>query len=91
LVVDITGYHDKKMEAIKCFASQIHSADKNEPPTGISQPDFLAALEGRARHFGRLIGRTFGEPLLSRRPVPMADLLAHYELFPSIHPGINQG
>ncbi len=90
LIVDITDFHEKKMEAIKCFASQIHSADKNEPPTGISRPDFLAMLEGRARHFGRLIGCPFGEPFLSRRPVPMADLLGHYELFPSIHPGMNQ-
>ena len=84
LVVDITDFHDKKMEAIKCFASQIHSEDTNEPPTGISQPDFLAMLEGRARHFGRLISRPFGEAFISRRPVPMSDLLAHYELFPNM-------
>ncbi len=90
LVVDVTGFHEKKMEAIRCFASQIHSADKDEPPTGISQPDFLAMIEGRARYFGRLVDCTFGEPFLSRRPVPMADLLAHYELFPSIHPGMKQ-
>lgn len=90
LIVDVTDFHEKKMEAIRCFASQIHSADKGEPPTGISQPDFLAMLEGRARHFGRLIGCTFGEPLLSRRPVPMADLVAHYELFPSIYPRVSE-
>lgn len=90
LVVDVTDFHEKKMEAIRCFASQIHSDEEDEQPTVISRPDFLAMLEGRARHFGRLIGCPFGEPFLSRRPVPMADLLDHYELFPSIHPGMKQ-
>ncbi len=44
-IVDIDGFHDKKMEAVRCFTSQFHQEDSTEPPTGISEPDFLMKLE----------------------------------------------
>ncbi|MBM3317722.1 MAG: bacillithiol biosynthesis deacetylase BshB1 [Candidatus Eisenbacteria bacterium] len=84
-VVDVDGYHERKMEAVRCFASQFHSADSAEPPTGISQPDFLLRLEARARHYGGLIGRAFGEPFLVTRAVPVADPVEHYAPFPKIY------
>jgi len=80
-VVDIDGFHDKKLEAIRCFGSQFHNPESNEPPTGISQPDFLLRLESRARYFGSMIGRTFGEPFLVTRKVPMVDPVEHYAPF----------
>lgn len=86
-IVDITGFHDQKIEAVKCFNSQLHAPGKQEPATGISQPDFLMKLEARARFFGSRIDRTFGEPFFVLRSVPMVDPVDHYESFPRIHAG----
>jgi bacillithiol biosynthesis deacetylase BshB1 len=84
-IVDIDGFHDRKLAAVRCFVSQFHREGSTEPPTGIAQPDFLVRLEARARHFGGLIGRAFGEPFLVTRAVPMADPVAHYGPFPQIY------
>jgi bacillithiol biosynthesis deacetylase BshB1 len=84
-IVDIDGYHDRKLEAIRCFASQFYREGSSEPPTGISQPEFLLALEARARFYGGLIGRSFGEPFLVTRKVPMADPVEHYAPFPKVY------
>jgi bacillithiol biosynthesis deacetylase BshB1 len=80
-IVDITGYHDKKMESVRCFASQLHAPGSGEPKTNISQPDFLQKLEARARYFGSQINVEYGEPLVSRRPIPVDDPLSQYEKF----------
>ncbi|MBP6875699.1 MAG: bacillithiol biosynthesis deacetylase BshB1 [Candidatus Eisenbacteria bacterium] len=85
-VVDISDFHERKMAAVKSYVSQFHrEGDDDQPPTGISEPDFLLSLEARARHYGALIGRTFGEPYLVTRVVPMNDPVAHYEHFPKIY------
>lgn len=84
LIIDITDSHEKKIEALRCFSSQLHSGENDEPATIISQPSFIERLEGRARYFGSLIDRVFGEPFFTCRPVPMADPVGHYELFPDV-------
>jgi bacillithiol biosynthesis deacetylase BshB1 len=75
LVVDITPHWPKKMEALKCFASQFHDPASTEPTSPIATPDFLPFLEGRAREMGRLLGVTFGEGYTASRPVGVDDLL----------------
>ncbi|MCK4413157.1 MAG: bacillithiol biosynthesis deacetylase BshB1 [Candidatus Eisenbacteria sp.] len=84
-VVDVSDSHERKMEAIRCFESQFYRQGSTEPPTGISQPEFLKTLEARARHFGELIGRRFGEPFIVTRTVPMVDPVDHYAPFPKIY------
>ncbi len=84
-VVDIDGFHDQKMEAVRCFASQFHQEGSDEPPTGIAQPGFTQALESRARYFGGLIGREFGEPFVVTRMVPVVDPVDHYAQFPKVY------
>jgi bacillithiol biosynthesis deacetylase BshB1 len=86
-IVDVTEFHEKKIEAVKCFASQLYNKNSNGPATQIAQPDFLLRLEGRARHFGSMIERTFGEPFYVLRAVPMVDPVDHYDPFPRIHAG----
>ena len=46
------------------------------PPTKVSSREFRLAVEGRARHFGQLIGAELGEPFSSPLPLAVADLLA---------------
>ena len=81
-IVDISDHHDKKIESVKCYLSQFEANEKDDAgKTWIGEPGFLKILEGRARHFGSLIHKTFGEPLLTPRPVPMDDPVAHYKPF----------
>jgi hypothetical protein len=47
----------------------------------IARPDFVSLIESRARHYGSLIHRTYGEPLFVPRDVPMDDPVAHYTPF----------
>jgi len=46
------------------------------PPTKVSSREFRLAVEGRARHFGLLIGAELGEPFHSPLPLAVGDLLA---------------
>jgi bacillithiol biosynthesis deacetylase BshB1 len=51
-------------------------AGKEAPMTKVASPEFRLAVEGRARHFGLLIGAAFGEPFWSRGPLAAGDLLS---------------
>ncbi len=46
------------------------------PPTKVSSREFRLAVEGRARHFGQMIGAELGEPFWSPQPLAVQDLLA---------------
>ncbi len=81
-IVDVTEGWDTKQRALDAYESQIyqgaeHERERAEPRTKVASSDFRAAVEGRARHFGLLIGVTYGEPFWSRLPVavPRAELL----------------
>jgi bacillithiol biosynthesis deacetylase BshB1 len=66
-VVDITGYWQKKMDAIKAFRSQFFDPQSKEPQTYISTPDFLRMVESRSIEFGHAIGVQYGEGFTTRR------------------------
>jgi len=85
-IVDVTAGWDAKQAALDAYESQIYQGGDDdggedgrdgEPKTKVASADFRAAVEGRARHFGLLVGATFAEPFLSRLPlaVPRGDLL----------------
>lgn len=61
LVVDITPYWEKKLEALRCFGSQFHDPASKEPVSPISTPEFMPYLEGRMREFGRYLNVAFAE------------------------------
>ena len=83
-VVDVTAQWEARRAALACYASQLHPAagggegepERREPPTKVASRGFALALEGRARHFGFLIGTEFGEPFAGRLPLAVADPLA---------------
>jgi len=50
--------------------------ERGGPATKVSSREFRLAVEGRARHFGQLIGAELGEPFWSPQPLAVADLLA---------------
>ncbi len=56
VAVDISGFIDKKMEAVLAYKTQFYDAKSNEPQTPISSKNFTDSIRYRARDLGRLIG-----------------------------------
>lgn len=77
-VVDTTETFEAKMEAVRCFASQLHQEGIDGPKTNISHPEFLQRIEARDRHYGALIGKKFGEPIFSPRVLRIDNPLEHF-------------
>jgi len=78
-VVDISAVMAKKLKAIACYRSQFYDPNSKEPQTMIAGKTFVQMIEGRARHFGALIGAEFGEPFITKQPPAVADLVAAYK------------
>lgn len=73
-VVDITGFIDKKMEAVLAYKTQFYDAKSTAPETPISSKNFTDSIKYRARDLGRLIGTEFGEGYTAER-YPAVDSL----------------
>lgn len=80
-VVDVTEVWEVRQEAVAAYRTQVYPGGRespvDEPPTKIASEEFWRSIEGRARHFGNLIGARFGEPFGSRLPLPVRDPLEH--------------
>ena len=77
-VVDVTSTWERRQRALLAFETQFYTGDDggDEPETYISNPDFLAWVEARARVYGYRIGARYGEPFLYRHgPVGVTDLV----------------
>jgi bacillithiol biosynthesis deacetylase BshB1 len=77
-VVDITDEFETKKNAVLAYSSQVGPPQEGEQLTRLSSPDFLPGWEGRARFFGSMIGRPFGEPYLCEYPIPLDDPVAAF-------------
>lgn len=75
LIVDISGYWDVKLNAIKAFKTQFYDPSSKEPETYISTPAFLQMVESRAIEFGHAIGKKHGEGFTVRRVPGVNNLL----------------
>jgi bacillithiol biosynthesis deacetylase BshB1 len=78
-VVDVSSTWAVKGRALAAYRSQLYQGDepeeaRGEPVTKVSTPEFARMVEGRARHFGALVGAEYGEPFLSRLPLAVGDL-----------------
>lgn len=82
-VVDVTATWAAKMAALDAYGSQLHpgapessSPDAGRagaPPTKVASREFRLAVEGRARHFGLLVGAELGEAFGTLRPLAVGD------------------
>lgn len=61
VVVDISGYMDKKLEAVKAYKTQFFNEKSQEPKTPISSDNFLDSITYRAQDLGRIIGKDHAE------------------------------
>jgi bacillithiol biosynthesis deacetylase BshB1 len=85
-VVDVSAGWERKLAALAAYESQLHqpvppaaggrrrrAALAWGPATKVATREFRLAVEGRARHFGLLVGAEFGEPFWSPQPLAVAD------------------
>lgn len=61
IVVDISGFIDKKMAAVHAYKTQFFDPESKEPQTPISSKNFTDSIDYRARDLGRLIGTEHAE------------------------------
>lgn len=68
-VVDVTGFIEKKMEAVMAYNSQFFDPNTNEPETPISSSNFLESIIYRAKDLGRLAGVEYAEGFTTDRSI----------------------
>ncbi len=73
-VVDVSGFIEKKQEAILAYSSQFYDPNSNEPETPISSKNFLDSVHYRARDLGRLVGVAHAEGFTAERLVAIDGL-----------------
>jgi bacillithiol biosynthesis deacetylase BshB1 len=73
-VVDVTGYIEKKTQAILAYSSQFYDPDSKEPQTPISSKNFTDSVNYRARDLGRIIGVEHAEGFTVERFVAVNNL-----------------
>ena len=66
-VVDVTGFIDKKLEAILAYSSQFYDPKSDEPETPISNKNFIDSVTYRARDLGRYINTDYAEGFITER------------------------
>ena len=60
-VIDISGFNEKRVEAVLAYSSQFYNSNSDEPETPIASKNFLESLNYRAQDLGRLIGTDYAE------------------------------
>ena len=83
-VVDVTATWETKLAALRAYRTQLYQEDEKEagdgggagPVTKVSTREFWRMIEGRARHFGALVGAELGEPFGARYPLAVSDLFS---------------
>jgi bacillithiol biosynthesis deacetylase BshB1 len=74
-VVDGSEQFERKLEAVRCYASQFDGAEAAGEifPTG---QDLYSLVETQSRHYGSLIRRLHGEPFFTHETVLVDDVVA---------------
>lgn len=75
VIVDVSEYWEKKMQAVKAFKSQFHDPNSKEPETYISSQGFMKMLEARGVELGHAIGVRYGEGFTTRRTIGVNTLM----------------
>lgn len=74
IIIDISDFIEQKIECIRAFKTQFDSADSSEPQTYISSPEFLEAVIGRSREFGKSVGGAYAEGFTCRKLLGVGSL-----------------
>jgi len=74
IVVDVSDFWTKKMEAVRAYKSQFFDPEGDESNTLISSPEFMDMLDARGIELGLSIRVKFGEGFTVDRNVGVSDL-----------------
>jgi len=80
-IVDISDFHERKVESILAYRSQFHTPGKAEfeaEETLLSRPEFMDRITTRDRQYGAYIGAQYGEPFLIRESLKIEDPVAFF-------------
>lgn len=72
-VLDVTGFIEKKNEAVAAYKTQFFDPESDEPETPISSKLFQQSIENRARDLGMLIGTQAGEGFMLKGYLGLKD------------------
>jgi bacillithiol biosynthesis deacetylase BshB1 len=73
-VVNVTGFMDKKTDAVLAYSSQFYDPTSKEPETPITTKNFKESINNRGKELGRLIGVDYAEGYTSERYVAVESL-----------------
>ncbi|MDR9400598.1 MAG: bacillithiol biosynthesis deacetylase BshB1 [Psychroflexus sp.] len=71
VIIDISGFINKKIEVVKAYQSQFYQPNHQQAKTPISSKNFLDSVEYRARNLGRVIGKDHAEGYNIQKPVAL--------------------
>ena len=73
-VVDVSGFIETKLKAVKAYSSQFYDPNSEEPSSPISSKNFLDSILYRAQDLGRLVGTEHAEGFNTERYVTVKSL-----------------
>ena len=68
-LIDISGFIEKKLQAIQAYSSQFFDPNSNEPETLISNKNFISNVINRSADLGRLINVEHAEGFTSKKSI----------------------
>jgi len=74
-IVDISEQFERKMEAIRAYASQFSLVNPSYPETRLTSPAMDHLIRSRMAHYGALIEKEYGEAFLVRGVLEVDDPL----------------
>ena len=72
--IDVTGFMETKIAAVKAYRSQFFDPNSTEPETPITSQNFINSIGYRANDLGRLIGVEHAEGFTSERSIAIENL-----------------
>ena len=73
IIVDITDQFERKIKAVQCYVSQFSPKKKPKKGPVIFARDVFEFMEVRAKHYGYMIGKKYGEAFILKETVEVAD------------------
>ncbi|TCI92723.1 bacillithiol biosynthesis deacetylase BshB1 [Tenacibaculum sp. M341] len=73
-VVDVSGFIEKKIDAVMAYSSQFYDPNSKEPETPITSKNFTDSIVYRARDLGRLVGSEYAEGFTVERYIAVENL-----------------
>ncbi|MFC1724384.1 bacillithiol biosynthesis deacetylase BshB1 [candidate division KSB1 bacterium] len=72
-IIDISEEFPVKIEALRAYKSQFYNPDIKEFETYISSEEYFKFIKIRAKYYGFLIGKKYGEPFIIEEPFELKD------------------